>query len=163
MFVKALIVRVDLRDTPTWRQLLARVECETREAITYADVPFNTLAARLDAQRDLKRPPVTSVYVNAFEGVAVLPDFGPGIIVSEIPLPDIRVKYDIEFTFRSTPEHVRLEVAYATSLFGREEIDGLHALLMDSARALAAQPDRPALWTFSDEVDNPRSAQTCEA
>ncbi|MFI6682993.1 condensation domain-containing protein [Streptomyces sp. NPDC050485] len=145
MLIRTLVLRVDLRAAPTWRQLLAAVREESLTSYRYADVPFEALVAGLDPGRGLGRPPVTPVLVTTVTGPPVVPDLGPGVRARQLPPPGLRIKYELELTLRDTDDHIELELAGATALFDRPTVDGLLSGLARAADLLAAHPDAPVL------------------
>ncbi|WP_369696876.1 amino acid adenylation domain-containing protein [Streptomyces sp. XD-27] len=152
MLIKTLLLRVDLRDAPTWRGLLGRVRDESLAAYRYADVPFETLVAELDPGRGLGRPPVTPVLVTAVMDPPAAPDLGPAVRSRQLPPPGLRIKYELEFTLRDADECIELELAYATALFGASTAETLLNALVQAAGRLAADPDTPVLPPPPDDT-----------
>ncbi|MFJ8313848.1 MULTISPECIES: amino acid adenylation domain-containing protein [unclassified Streptomyces] len=145
MLIRTLVLRVDLRAVPTWRQLLSAVRQESLTGYGYADVPFEALVAALDPGRGLGRPPVTPVLVTTVTGPPAVPDLGGGVRARQLPPPGLRIKYELELTLRDTDDHIELELAGATALFDRPTVDGLVSRLARAADLLAAHPDASVL------------------
>ncbi|MFD8783560.1 amino acid adenylation domain-containing protein [Kitasatospora sp. NPDC059599] len=162
MLVKTLVLRVDLRDEPTWRVLLERVRDESVAGYRYADVPFETLVAALDPGRSLGRPPLTPVLVTAVMDPPAVPDLGPAAQSRQLPPPGLRIKYELELTLRDTGDRIELELAYATALFDAATAQTLLDALVRAADRLAAEPDGPALPPQPDQrahTDRPDPGQ----
>ncbi|WND19657.1 non-ribosomal peptide synthetase [Streptomyces violaceus] len=145
VLIRTLVLRVDLRDDPTWRQLLASVREESLTSYRYADVPFEELVADLDPGRGLGRPPVTPVLVTAASDPPAVPDLGPGIRARQAPPPGLRIKYELELMLRDTDDHIELELAYATALFDRPTAEALLSGIARAADLLASRPDARVL------------------
>ncbi|MET1071496.1 MAG: amino acid adenylation domain-containing protein [Umezawaea sp.] len=145
MFVNTLVLRVDLRGEPTWREVLVRVRDHGTSCYRNADVPFDAVAAALQPERDLGRPPVTPVYLTALPEAATPPDLGPGTRSAHLPLAPLHVKYELELTATDLPEELELSASYATGLFDEATVDGLLTSLVAAATDLAIDPDAPAL------------------
>lgn len=145
MLIKTLALRVDLRATSTWRDLLSAVRNESLVTYQYADVPFEALVAKLDPGRGLNRPPLTPVLVTAVTDPPTVPDLGRDIWARHLPLPGLRVKYELELTLRVTDDSFDVELAYATALFDAPSIDALLDEVVRAVGRLASQPDHPVL------------------
>ncbi|MFC7817160.1 amino acid adenylation domain-containing protein [Streptomyces sp. NPDC057367] len=151
MLIRTLVLRVDLRDAPTWRELLGRVREESLASYRYADVPFEALVAELDPGRGLHRPPLTPVLVTAVMGPPAAPDLGPAVRSRQIPPPGLRIKYELELTLRDAGECIEFELAYATALFDATTTQTLLDALVQAAERLGAEPDTPALPPRPDD------------
>ncbi|MFE3944105.1 amino acid adenylation domain-containing protein [Streptomyces sp. NPDC059118] len=145
VLIRTLVLRIDLRDDPTWRQLLSSVRKESLMSYRYADVPFEELVAALDPGRGLGRPPVTPVLVTAASEPPAVPDLGPGVRARQTPPPGLRIKYELELMLRDTDDGIELELAYATALFDRQTVDALLSRLARTVDLLATRPDSRVL------------------
>ncbi len=145
MFVNTLVLRADLRGNPTWRELLARVREDSKACYRTADVPFDEVVAALQPDRDLSRPPLTPVYLGVVDRERVLPNLGEGITAAHLPLPGMRVKYELDLTITDRGDELALAAAYPTDLFAATTAAGLLASFATSAADLAADPDTPVL------------------
>ncbi|MEI5097701.1 condensation domain-containing protein [Streptomyces sp. PmtG] len=145
VLIRTLVLRVDLRDDPTWSRLLTAVREESLASYQYADVPFEALVAGLDPGRGLGRPPVTPVLVTAASDPPAVPDLGPGVRARQLPPPGLRIKYELELMLRDADDRIELELAYATALFDRPTVDALLSALARAAELLATRPDSRVL------------------
>lgn len=145
MFVNTLVLRADLRGNPTWRELLARVREDSKACYRTADVPFDEVVAALQPDRDLSRPPLTPVYLGVEDRERVLPDLGPGVTAAHLPLPGMRVKYELDLTITDRGGELALTATYPTDLLAATTVAGLLASVVTGAADLAADPDMPVL------------------
>ncbi|MFC6092303.1 amino acid adenylation domain-containing protein [Saccharothrix lopnurensis] len=145
MFINTLVLRVDLRDEPTWRELLVRVRDRSTACYRDADVPFDAIAAALHPGRDLSRPPVTPVYTTALPAPAEPPDLGPGTTARYLPPEPTHIKYEFELVATDLPDRVELAASCATGLFDAGTAAGLLASVTAAASDLAVDLDAPAL------------------
>jgi len=156
MLIRTLVLRVDLRAGPTWRELLAAVREESLTAYRYADVPFETLVADLDPARGLRRPPVTPVLVTTATEPPAVPDLGPDVRARHVAPPGLCVKYELELTLTDTGGDIDFELAYATALFDGPTVDALLGRLTRAAGRLADDPDARVLPPVVARDDRPK-------
>jgi len=143
MFVNTVPLRVDLRDTHTWREALERVTAAGAVSYRHADVPFTEVAAALHPRRDLGRPPVTPVYVDAASAAPRPPDLGvPAHLKRLTPL---KAKHELEFLALDTGDAVEFELTYLTDLFDRATAEAVADTLLSAAVDLAADSRSPLM------------------
>jgi amino acid adenylation domain-containing protein len=145
MFVNTLVLRADLRDGPTWRQLLTRIRDDVQAAYRAADVPFDDVVAALHPDRDLSRPPLTPVYFGAFDGDPALPELGAGTAARYLPLPGTTVKYELEVTVTDRGDELVLAATYPTELWSATTVTELLESFVDATALLVADPDAVVL------------------
>ncbi|MGD3106105.1 amino acid adenylation domain-containing protein [Streptomyces sp. YGL11-2] len=162
MFVNTLLVRADLTGDPSWRTLLTRVRTSAMAAFRHADAPFDALAATLHPGRDLSRPPVTPVYVDALDEAPRPPDLGAGITTRYARPPALRLKYELELTAVAGGDRVGLQLTYATALFDADTVDALLGELTAAAADLTTDPEAPVL-TDAQQNTTPHPATVPEA
>ncbi|GAA3143568.1 amino acid adenylation domain-containing protein [Streptomyces rectiviolaceus] len=159
MFVNTLLVRADLADGPTWRELLARVRESALTAYRYADTPFDALAAALHPDRDLSRPPVTPVYLNAVDEAPQPPRLSGAAGARYVVPPRLKAKYELELTVTGGADGLVFSLVHLTALFDGPTVDELLADLARAARDLSNDPEAPVLDTVSQpKTDAPRTA-----
>ncbi|MEV3987623.1 amino acid adenylation domain-containing protein [Streptomyces sp. NPDC049837] len=151
MFVNTLLVRADLTDGPTWRELLTRVRESALTAFRHADTPFELLAAGLHPDRDLSRPAVTPLYVNATDEEPPAPRLGDATGSRYLRPPALRLKYELELTATGGGDRLGLSLAYATALFDASTADELLTGLADAARDLTNDLEAPVLPTAASQ------------
>ncbi|MEV7282385.1 condensation domain-containing protein [Streptomyces sp. NPDC093111] len=142
MFVNTLILRLDLRGEPTWRELLGRVKESCSVSYRHADVALDVLANELHSDRDLSRPALTPVFLSAQSG-----DTGPAALADGtgarfLPLEPLHIKYELELVATDGAEdRLDLALAYAVHLFTRDTAQALLDDVVAAAEDLAADPD----------------------
>ncbi len=145
MFVNTLVLRADLRGEPTWRHLLEGVREHSTFCYRNANVPFNAVATALHPDRDLSRPALTPVYLNALSAPAEPAQLGFGTRSRYLQPDPLHVKYELEVTATDHPETLELACGYPTGLFDEPTVSGLLTALEAAAADLVAEPDAPVL------------------
>ncbi|MFK0180692.1 amino acid adenylation domain-containing protein [Streptomyces xanthochromogenes] len=145
MFVNTLLVRADLTDAPDWRTLLNRIRRSAMAAYRHADAPFDAVAAELHPGRDLSRPAVTPVYVNATDEPERAPQLGAGLTTRYRVPPALKLKYELELTATGGPDGLVLSLAYSTALFDATTVEALLDELTSAATDLATDLEFPVL------------------
>lgn len=141
MFAGTLLVRADLIDDPSWTELLGRVRRSTTTALASGDVSFDAVAAALQPERDLSRPPVTPVMVSVLDDPLQAPDLGPGVDGEVLLWASNHVKYELQVTAVDQGDRLELFADYATGLFDRGTVAALLTELRDCARDLVNDPE----------------------
>jgi hypothetical protein len=141
MLVNTLVLRVDLRDGPTWRELLDRVRAASIACYRHADVPFDAVAAALHPGRDLSRPPLTPVYLDVRDRAHAPPDLGRGVTARWRPLDPLHVKFELELTVTAGTAGWELAASYPVALFDAGTVRTMLDALLAAAADLADDPD----------------------
>ncbi|TJZ59110.1 amino acid adenylation domain-containing protein [Streptomyces piniterrae] len=154
MFVNTLLLRADLTDGPTWRELLARIRESAVTAFRHADTPFELLAAGLHPGRDLSRPAVTPLYVNAVDDMPLPPRLADSTESRYLRPPALKLKYELELNATGGGDRLELSLTYATALFDASTVDGLLNRLADAARDLTTDLEAPVLPTAQAQTQD---------
>ncbi|MGW2057051.1 condensation domain-containing protein [Streptomyces sp. NPDC001840] len=142
MLVNTLVLRVDLRHSTTWADLLARVRESSMTSYRNAHVPLDALAAELHPDRDLSRPALTPVYLSSQNTAPVPDELSPGNPGRYLPLDPLHLKYELELVVTEHGEHdMELAFSYNTGLFGEDTVRALLADMAVAAADLVADPD----------------------
>ena len=158
-------------DTPRLVRIPDTIECRASwmaASITLAILSFSygaplvvvvglkPIAAALDADRDVSRPPLTPVLINLAE-VPPNVDLAPGVRGRYRPLDLMYSIWDLILFVHvdGTCGRARLELSadYATDLFDRTTITDLLEALRHSALDLTTSLEDPVLKPSSDEID----------
>ncbi|GAA3390683.1 condensation domain-containing protein [Streptomyces roseoviridis] len=142
MFVNTLILRVDLREDLTWRELLGRVRESCAVSYRHAGVALDVLAGELHSDRDLSRPALTPVFLSAQSGAAGPEPLTAGTTARLLPLDPLHIKYELELVAsEAADERLELSLSYAVGLFAQDTAQALLADVVTAAEDLAADPD----------------------
>ncbi|ROP35583.1 condensation domain-containing protein [Saccharothrix texasensis] len=144
MFMTTLVLRVRLDGGTTWRELLRTARIGGMEAFIDSDVPLDAIAAALDGDRDMARPPLSPVLVNLAEAPAPLV-LAPGVVGRFQPLSPEYSKWDLALFVRvddaSGRDRLELSLNHPAALFTAATTTELLAALRSSAADLARDPE----------------------
>lgn len=139
MFMNTAVLRVQIGETATWRDLLRETRAAAMEAFIDADVPLDAVTAGLRPNRDVIWPPLSTVLVNMTEVPADMV-LGPDLTGKLVPLPSLHMKYDLGLFVRllgsGSRKRLELSVDYIKALYAHDDIAGLFADLRRSAKDL---------------------------
>ncbi len=94
-FVNSLVLRVDLSNNPTFRELLGRVRSCTLAAYDHQDLPFEKLVEELHPERDPSRNPLFQV-VFALQNAPMQPLELPGLTLNPLKFDVSTTRFDLE-------------------------------------------------------------------
>ncbi|RYZ40511.1 MAG: amino acid adenylation domain-containing protein, partial [Myxococcaceae bacterium] len=139
-FANTVVLRTQVKDTLTFRELLAQVRGTTLGAYEHQDLPFEKLVEALKPDRDLSRTPffqVTFTLQNSPMPELVLPeltlrglDNDPGTIL-----------FDLQLVMNRGPDGFTGGLLYNTSLFSQHTAAGMAQRLVLLLEAAVRAPD----------------------
>ncbi|MFJ2034153.1 amino acid adenylation domain-containing protein, partial [Streptosporangium sp. NPDC087985] len=142
MFVDLLVLRSDLEDDPSFRELVSRARASVLNALSRSKVPFDLAVNQLHPDRSLAHNPIVQVVFAFHEEEPSLP-LGDGLTVERFMMPTDTAKFDITWSVYHRPDGLRLEVEYATDLYEFSTIRVLVDHWQTLLRQAIATPDVP--------------------
>ncbi|HEV2268391.1 MAG TPA: amino acid adenylation domain-containing protein [Steroidobacteraceae bacterium] len=142
VFINTLILRADLRNNPSFSDMLARVSDVVTEAFEHQHIPLEKLIEILRPAREPDRNPFFSInfiYQRSFIQNAT---YG-GFKLIDVPSVSAGTVYDLNFFMVERPEGWRLSCEYKTGLFDATTVERFleHLrILLESAVSDAARP-----------------------
>ncbi len=148
--VNSLVARGDMRDDPTFTELLACNRDLLVSHYAHQDLPFAKLVDALRVERDPSRAPLFQTGLTLAE--AVEPVTAAGVRFELVGLDVLPAKFDLNVSAETVGGELRVTLSYATALFDSETaaqlLRGLRTLLTaiadDPVRRLSALPVMPA-------------------
>ncbi|MEG4588312.1 amino acid adenylation domain-containing protein [Microcoleus sp. MOSTC5] len=140
-FVNTLVLRTDLSDTPTFRELLARIREVTLEAYAHQELPLEQLMEELQPQRDLSYNPlfqVSLVLQNAPLPIQHL----PGMTLTVLEVDNQTSKFDLTLNLEEKPDGISALFEYSTDLFDAATIGRMAGHFQTLLEEMSANPDR---------------------
>ncbi len=120
-FVNTLVLRADLRDDPSFRQLLGRIRKTCLDGYAHQDLPFEKLVEELQPERDLSRSPLFQVLFalqNAPYGTVAL----HGTESRFIAISTDTAKFDLNVSLHESDGCLLGTLEYNTDLFDRARL-----------------------------------------
>jgi non-ribosomal peptide synthetase component F/thioesterase domain-containing protein len=136
LFVNPLLLRANLQDDPTFRQLLGRVRHVALEAFSNQDIPFESLLDEFKAAR----LQVNFHYDAGLQQPATLPE---GVTLESVPSVSAGTVYELSASVLEDAEGMRLEVEYNTTVFDAKTIDRMLAHYQTLLESIVTDPDKP--------------------
>jgi amino acid adenylation domain-containing protein len=143
--VNTLPLVVDLRDDPSFVELLARVRDVTLDAYDHQDLPFERLVEELHPERDLSRNPIVQVSFGLHNApgqtpLACLPL--AGLDATPIDVESGTVRFDIELDVWEVDGGLHCRLLYARDLFDAATMQSFADQFATLLQGVAADPAR---------------------
>jgi len=141
IFLNTLVLRCDLSDNPSFRELLKKTRGNILDAYQHQDLPFERLVEQLQPGRNLSHSPIFQVMFTLNAGEPTPFEFD-GLTTSAIGFDYGTAKFDLNLSMTDTGQGLGAFIEYNTDLFSRSTIQ---RMLGHYARLLAALSEQPSL------------------
>jgi amino acid adenylation domain-containing protein len=141
-FLNTLVLRTNVSENPTFRELLRRVRQVSLDAFSNQDIPFEKLLEELKIERDLSRTPVFQVFFNML-------NFGNKAVDMEdirgefITNPEMGSKFDLTLYLYETDRRIDLALVYNADLFTAARMETMLLQYESVLQQACANPDLP--------------------
>jgi amino acid adenylation domain-containing protein len=144
-FANTLVLRANLAENPTGRELIARCNDTVLGALAHQDIPFGTMVEALRPDRVAGRNPLFQISFNLLTD-QIFDTFRFGDLdVQMLPAHSGTSRFDLAMQLSLHPSgSAELWVEYATELFNRTRIERLTQHFRTALESLIADPGRPA-------------------
>jgi amino acid adenylation domain-containing protein len=140
-FANTLVLRGQLSEEMSFRQLLQQVRATALEAYVHQDMPFEKLVEVLRPERNLSHPPLFQVLL-AFQNVPRHALELEGARLEMIHLPQSTSKFDFHVSLSENGDRLDGHWEYNTDLFDAATADRMCRHLEVLLRGVVADPDR---------------------
>jgi amino acid adenylation domain-containing protein len=140
-FANTLVLRGDLSDNPTFKELLVRMKNVALDAYAHQDLPFEKLVAELRPERNLSNSPLFQamfVFQNAPREALTL----PGLTTSNIEPGKTTAKFDLLLSLRDDKLGLRGALEYSTDLFDESTITRMLRHFRILLESIVADPNQ---------------------
>lgn len=120
-FLNTLVLRTDLSDNPSFREVIERVRETALEAYAHQAVPFEKIVEELQPERDPRRTPFFQVMFTFQEAPRPLPVL-ESLRVERVDFDLGVAPFDLTLVARGTDRGLLLELEYKTDLFSEQTI-----------------------------------------
>ena len=141
-FVNRLVLRSDLSDGPTLRELLRRARSQVLEAYAHQNLPFNRLVEELAPERGEERLPLFQVMFAVVDQPQQDVE-APGLTIRGLEIDgEAHAEYDLLFGMLHDGRDLFAEIKYSPECFELATIQRLAGLFEGLLEAALADPDR---------------------
>ncbi len=138
-FVNTIVLRADLSDNPSFRELLGRVRENCLEAYAHQDLPFELLVEGLHLERDLSYTPLFQV-MFVLQNAPMSDVELPGLTLSALAGENQTAKFDLTLMIEATDEGLMGLWEYNTDLFEAEAIARMAGHYQTLLESIVAKP-----------------------
>jgi surfactin family lipopeptide synthetase A len=137
------VLRTDLSGSPSFRELMARVQRGVAEVYSHRSVPFDRVVDALRLHRSLSYSPLFQVMLN-WRDRDEQPQFieFAGLVVEPLLSHSKTSKFDLTLTVTDADDRILLELEYATELFDRPRIERMMEHLRSLLEGAVAHPEQ---------------------
>ena len=144
-FLNPVVLRADLSGNPTFQEVVSRSRNIFLEAISYSNVPFDSLVGMVEPQAALDRHPLYQVQISL---EPPLPALDEGWNLTPMDFESGGAKLDLYMVFDDRPSGIIGRVQYNPDLFDASTMSRLvehyqavlEAVLADPLKHLSALP-----------------------
>ncbi|TDB76412.1 AMP-binding protein [Micromonospora sp. KC723] len=141
-FDNPMVVAVEFRDVPTFRQLLETVQRQVHEGLRYRMLPFDHVVRLAGADRDPRRPPLYDAVFVCHDGPEAPLDLGSARGLP-VPLDNATVQADLSLRIHRCEPSVAGSVRYRTDMFDHASAARIAAQLRTFVEAATERLDDP--------------------
>ncbi|MET7868271.1 condensation domain-containing protein [Streptomyces cyaneofuscatus] len=144
MFVNMAVLRCDLSDDPSFRDVVDRVMEGTFELYDHQEAPFNQVVDAVSPIREPGRNPLFQVSFQVLGGSTSGANLDlEGVTARLLPLAAEGARFDLAITLVDDGHALDASVEFSTDLFDTWRPEALLTHIETVLRAAAENPDRP--------------------
>ncbi|WP_366934966.1 non-ribosomal peptide synthase/polyketide synthase [Pyxidicoccus fallax] len=143
-FANTLVLRTQLTEKLSFRELLAKVRETTLGAYAHQDVPFEKLVEELQPERSLNRTPLFQV-LFVMQNAAKQAYDTADLRLLPVEASSGTAKFDLTLSMMETPEGLGGYLEYSSDLYARATAERMVGHLQKLLEGAVADPGQP-LW-----------------
>jgi len=141
LFVNMLPLRLDTSGTPTFLELLERVNKIVFDAYAHQECPFDYLVDKLHPARDLSRSPIFSVMFQVNEASHDI--LVENLSIHPYPMQTAHASLDLSISFTEVENGLDCYLEYSTDLFDADTIARIMGHFQTLLEEIVADPEQP--------------------
>jgi non-ribosomal peptide synthetase component F len=139
-FVNAIVLRLDVSGSPTFRELLGQARMVLAEAVAHQDVPFDKVVEILRVERDPSYPPLAQVSMVMLDSESVRPKLN-GLETDPFDFDNSTAHYDLSLEIYKQNGSIRIFWMYDARLFDADTVAQMAAHFEFLLEQIADSPD----------------------
>ncbi|MBD2166644.1 amino acid adenylation domain-containing protein [Calothrix membranacea FACHB-236] len=140
LFVNVLVLRTNLSEQPSFRELLARVKSTALEAYVHQDLPFDKLVEELQPERDLSHNPLFQV-MFVLQNIPIPTPQLSDISLSFTEGDNGSSKFDLTLFMEDREQGLVATLEYNTDLFNADTIHRMLGHFQTLLQGIVSEPD----------------------
>ncbi|MBW4575237.1 MAG: amino acid adenylation domain-containing protein [Aphanothece sp. CMT-3BRIN-NPC111] len=161
-FINTLVLRTELSDNPTIRELLHRVRKVTLGAYTHQDLPFEKLVEELQIERNLSYTPLFQVWFVLHNTPMPTLEL-PGLTLTPLDVDSQTVKFDLMLSMWETEAGLHGCFEYNSDLFNVATIASMVGRFETLISKIVYQPDLKLNTLFESFAETEKEQQSLKA
>ncbi|SDX04453.1 amino acid adenylation domain-containing protein [Marininema mesophilum] len=141
LFLNTLVIRSDLSENPTFRELLTRASETIYEALENQDIPFEKVVEVVQPERNLNRNPFFDVFFNFVNTPSVRPIF-EGLVAKTVNLKEPESKNLLTMYIEEVNDQLLFQFIYQKAFFSEERISSFLNQYIYLLQQIVASPDK---------------------
>ncbi|RUS95287.1 hypothetical protein DSM106972_090630 [Dulcicalothrix desertica PCC 7102] len=140
-FINSLVLRINIKENPSFLELLQQVRQVALDAYSHQDAPFEKLVEVLQPERNLSHHPLFQVMFilqNAPVGRMEMPD----LTLTPLEVEDIAAKFDLSLSMMETQEGLQARWDYNSDLFDATTITRMAGYFQTLLESIVANPQQ---------------------
>ncbi|MHC5824782.1 MAG: non-ribosomal peptide synthetase, partial [Nostoc sp.] len=141
LFANNLVMRTNLSENPSFRELLGRVQEVVLSAYSHQDLPFEKLVEELQPERNLSHSPLFQVMFAFHNTPSELWEL-PGLTITPLKVHNGAAKFDLTLDLEETSSGIKGGIEYNTDLFDATTIARMVGHLQTLLQGIVANPEQ---------------------
>ncbi|MEM8531176.1 MAG: amino acid adenylation domain-containing protein [Chloroflexota bacterium] len=140
-FANTLVMRIDLSDNPSFRDLIRRGHQVAMDAYAHQDMPLELLVEVLQPTRDMSQTPLFQV-MFALQNAPTHPTTSTHLKMQQLPKMSTSAAFDLTLSVGERENYLRMLFEYSTDLFEEATIQRLMDTFQVLLKGIVAHPNQ---------------------
>ncbi|QLE40077.1 amino acid adenylation domain-containing protein [Nostoc sp. C052] len=140
-FINTLVLRTQIKDNPSFQELLTNAHSVFLDAYAHQDVPFEQVVEALQPERSPSYNPLFQVWFNLLNLGDMQLELS-GLSVEPLSRPQAASKFDLNLYVTEQKQNIQLELVYNTDLFNADTIARMLSHYQSLLESIVANPEQ---------------------